>query len=176
MSHATLHRKTEVDLNTSEIILRKSPVNIRDLLIYFRDQHLHSLEIQNISMMLQTIPDKIIAMIDQEKVLQILNQFMENALKALPDGGYIDLKAYQQSNCVIISFIDNGLGIKEENLNKIKMGLTDFIIDNKMKLGVGLFISRWIAQAHGGKIMVESVERQGSIVSVCLPLENSQKD
>lgn len=172
MNQVALSQNTEVSLNTSEIVLRKSPVNIRDLLIYFRNHHLYALELQNISMMLQTIPDLIIAVIDQEKILQVLNLFMENSLRAMPEGGYINLKAYRQSDSVIISLIDNGMGIREENLKKIKLGLTDFIVGNKVKLGVGLFISRWIVQAHGGQIRVESQEGQGSVVSLCLPLNH----
>lgn len=171
MSHATISRNSEVSLNTNEIVLNKSPVNIRDLLIHFRNNHLYALELQNISMMLQTIPDLIIAFIDKEKILQVLNQFMENSLRALPDGGYINIKAYRQSDTVIISLIDNGSGIREENLKKINLGLTDFIVGNQVKLGVGLFVSRWIVQAHGGQISVFSQEGQGSVVSLCLPLD-----
>jgi signal transduction histidine kinase len=172
MRQETLSRNSEVSLNTNEIFLKKRPVNIRDLLNYFRDHHLYALELQNISMMLQTIPDLIIAVIDQEKILQVLNQLMENSLRALPEGGSINLKADCQCGCVIISLIDNGTGIREDNLKKIRLGMTDFIVGNKVKLGVGLFISRWIVQAHGGQIRVESQEGKGSVVSLCLPLDH----
>ncbi|MCE3013812.1 MAG: cell wall metabolism sensor histidine kinase WalK [Proteobacteria bacterium] len=170
MSHATLRPSSEVSLNNNEIVLNKRPVNIRDFLMTFRNHHLYTLELQNISIIMQTIPDLIIAFIDQEKILQVLNQFIENSRSALPEGGDIYLKAYRQSDTVIISLIDNGSGIKEENLKKINLGHTNFIVGKQVKLGVGLFISRWIVQAHGGQISVDSQVGQGSKVSVCLPL------
>lgn len=159
-----------VELSTNEINLKIMPVNVRDLLIFVRDQHLGAFDEQNITMTLQVIPEKIMAGIDQEKIIQVLNHFIQNAISALPEGGIIDIKAYRQSNNVIISFIDNGLGISKDNLKNIKLGLTHFINGNKMKLGVGLFISRWISEAHGGRIQIESIEGEGCVVSLTLPV------
>jgi signal transduction histidine kinase len=136
MSQAILKNSEIVEISTNEIKLTKKPVNIRDLLIFFRSHHLCALDMQKVTMTLQIIPESIMAMIDQEKILQVFNQIFDNSMKALPDGGTIDIKAYRQSNNLIVSFIDNGLGMERQNLINIRLGLTYFINGNKMKLGV----------------------------------------
>jgi signal transduction histidine kinase len=170
MSQAACKNFDIAEIATNEISLKIMPVNVRDLLIYVRDQHLCAFDMKNITMTLQVIPEKIMAAIDQEKIIQVLNHFIQNAITALPEGGIIDIKAYRQSDNVTISFIDNGFGIGKENLKNIKLGLTNFICGNKMKLGVGLFISRWISEAHGGRIQIESIEGKGCVVWVILPI------
>lgn len=109
---------------------------------------------------------------DKEKLQQVLINIIANAVKYTPDGGRIDISAKADSDSVVISVKDNGMGIPEEDQPRI---FERFYRVEKARTsdtggtGLGLAIAKEIVDAHGGQIWLESKVGAGTKVDVRLP-------
>ena len=109
---------------------------------------------------------------DPERLRQVLVNFTDNAIKYTPSGGTITLSLENQKNWVKVTVADTGIGIKAEDREMIfeRFYRTDKARSREMGgSGLGLSIARWIAQAHNGKITVESTVGVGSTFTLWLP-------
>lgn len=110
--------------------------------------------------------------IDQDKVTQVIDNILNNAIKYSPDGGTITCRLMETHNSVVISITDEGLGIPRKDLIHI---FDRFYRVDKARArsmggtGLGLAISKEVVQLHGGKIWVSSVENKGSTFFISLP-------
>jgi signal transduction histidine kinase len=106
----------------------------------------------------------------RDKLKQVLLNLVSNARDAMPEGGMLDLAACTQNGTVRISVQDPGVGIPQENLDRI----FDAFFTTKKKVsgvGLGLSVSYGIVNQHRGSIEVESVVGRGSRFTVVLPYE-----
>jgi heavy metal sensor kinase len=104
---------------------------------------------------------------------QILQNLLSNALKYTPEGGTITLNCYRQDAYGCISVQDTGPGIPAEHLPHIfdRFYRVDFGRSRGAGgAGLGLNIAQWAAQAHGGRIEVNSEVGQGSTFTLWLPI------
>lgn len=112
--------------------------------------------------------------IDTDKMMQVVDNIINNAIKYSPDGGVITVKLVQKQDRVILSISDQGLGIPRKDLNKI---FDRFYRVDKARsraqggTGLGLAIAKEIVEAHQGKIWAESSEGKGSTFYISLPYE-----
>ncbi|MEK1831718.1 ATP-binding protein [Priestia megaterium] len=96
---------------------------------------------------------------DKDKLLQLFNNVISNAVKYSPDGGNVTVKVYQKEHDVYIDIQDEGIGIPNKALGQL---FTKFYrVDNSdmRKIGgtgLGLAIVKEIVKAHGGDITVQS--------------------
>jgi PAS domain S-box-containing protein len=110
---------------------------------------------------------------DPDRVAQVVGNLLSNAFKFTPSGGAVRLSARQAGEEVAIEVRDTGPGIPKEELPKLFQRFAR--AENARTRGVsgtglGLFISKHIVEAHGGRIEVESEEGKGSAFRVILPL------
>lgn len=112
--------------------------------------------------------------IDTDKMMQVVDNIMNNAIKYSPDGGVITVRLIQNLNHVILSISDQGLGIPRKDLDKI---FDRFYRVDKARsraqggTGLGLAIAKEIVEAHHGKIWADSSEGRGSTFYISLPYE-----
>lgn len=99
----------------------------------------------------------------------ILN-LLVNALQAMPNGGSLDIEIDQKDDQVLIKIRDTGIGIGEENLDKI---FSPFFTTKEEGNGLGLSEVHKVIQAHGGSIEVQSQVGKGSLFTVKVPLKIS---
>ena len=103
---------------------------------------------------------------DQSKLRQVLLNLVSNAVKYSPRGGMIEISVVNHGNEeILLSVKDNGIGIPENQLERLfqKFSRVDSAeVSNIKGSGLGLWISREIIKAHGGKIWVESEAGVGS--------------
>lgn len=103
---------------------------------------------------------------DKERILQVVTNLIENAIKFNQQGGKVLITAsYAQHNKIIFSIADTGIGIAEDKLDKIfdKFYQVDSFERRKYGgCGLGLAISKSILELHRGRIWVESKIREGS--------------
>ncbi len=122
--------------------------------------------------------DDIIVTCDPDRVLQVFNNVVSNAMKFVPtQHGTISINSRVDDGSVVLSITDNGPGIpkeKQQSLFKRFYQVDKSLTRKSGGTGLGLAISRGIIESHGGKIWVESEENQGSTISFTLPLENSK--
>jgi phosphoserine phosphatase RsbU/P len=113
---------------------------------------------------------------DPNRVLQVLTNLVENAIKFTPADGSVMIKAYLTENdpdFVQVSIADTGRGISPEAKALIFERLyqdPNSIDDSRKGLGLGLYISKELVRLHGGQIRVESQMSHGSTFTFTLPL------
>ena len=118
------------------------------------------------------IDEAIFVDIDPDRMVQVLDNVMNNAIKYSPDGGTISARMIVTADEVKIMIKDEGIGIPEEDLGDIfkRFYRVDRARSRAMGgSGLGLAISREVVEQHGGKIWAESVERQGTTFNITLP-------
>ena len=119
--------------------------------------------------------ESVIIMGDKIGIGQLLFNLIYNAIKYTSKDGRIEISLEQSDNWAIIKVIDTGIGIAEEDLPHI---FDRFYRVDKARttgaggVGLGLSICKEIAEAHGGKIEVESEAGKGSVFKVYLPLKD----
>ena len=120
------------------------------------------------------LPDNLpLAYIDWQRVQQVLQNILENAVAHTGKGGNITVAATKQGDWVEVSMSDNGEGIPSEDLPNIFERF--YRVDRSRARatggsGLGLTIARRLVEAHGGKITVKSKLGKGSRFSFTLPI------
>jgi signal transduction histidine kinase len=108
------------------------------------------------------------------EISKAFRNIIENALRYAPENGKVTIKSRSHLGNLIISVEDNGIGIPEEDLDKIfkpyfKADKSRRVEDNLAGAGLGLSITKRIIEGHGGTIVVQSEEQKGTTVTICLP-------
>ena len=111
--------------------------------------------------------------IDQDRIIEVLDNIIGNALKFTPENGKVTVSCefLDKEDAIQVSIQDNGPGIGVEHLEKIfyKFKQIDNGLNIHMGTGLGLSISKYIIKAHGGKIWAQSPEVKGTTVLFTLP-------
>lgn len=104
---------------------------------------------------------------DKNNFEKALQNIIDNAIEAMPDGGMLTVVSELREKLFIIQIIDNGVGIKEEDLKFI----FDPFFTSKMEgTGLGLTVAMKIIEKHNGKIFVKSNKYTGTVVTIELKL------
>ena len=116
------------------------------------------------------------ANIDANKIIQVINNLLGNAIKFTPDNGTITVEAVLRGDKEIeISVTDTGIGISEEELPKVfhKFYQVSGNLQTEIRgTGIGLAIAKEIVELHGGRIWVESQVGKGTRFIFTLPFKN----
>jgi heavy metal sensor kinase len=108
---------------------------------------------------------------DETRLMQLVVNLVDNAIKYTPPGGVVTVATRRESEWAIVEVADTGPGIRPEHRQRIfeRFFRVDSARSRSGGAGLGLAISRWIAEAHGGEIRVESGPRGGTSFCVRLP-------
>jgi len=112
----------------------------------------------------QNLPE---IMADNAMLYQAFLNILLNAFQSLEDNGCLTIKTVYNSGNIIINFIDNGEGIKEDFLKKI---WTPFFTSKDSGTGLGLGIVKNIIEAHNGTITISNAKPNGTNVEMILPV------
>ncbi|HLS35323.1 MAG TPA: cell wall metabolism sensor histidine kinase WalK [Bacillota bacterium] len=117
---------------------------------------------------------KMFVWIDRDKMTQVLDNIISNAIKYSPEGGKIRLSIERKNRQLYVQIQDEGIGIPEEMHEKIfeRFYRADKARTRKLGgSGLGLAISKEIVEAHYGKIWVKNTkENKGTTIAFTLPL------
>lgn len=111
---------------------------------------------------------------DRDRIQQLMINILSNAIKYTPNGGTIRIIAAVRGREVHIQVKDNGIGIPKEDLDRL---FERFYRVDKARsrerggTGLGLSIAKEIADAHGGRISIESQVQVGTTVHIYLPIQ-----
>jgi signal transduction histidine kinase len=104
---------------------------------------------------------------DREQIRSVVTNLVLNARDALGPGGRIGIRTENAGGSVVLTVADNGCGMSAAFLRDSLF--RPFQSTKKKGLGIGMFQSRMIVEAHGGSIQVESETGKGSTFRVSLP-------
>jgi PAS domain S-box-containing protein len=110
---------------------------------------------------------------DRERIAQVINNFLNNAVKYSPDNKHIYIKIVRAERLVTISVSDRGIGIRQEEHDKIFERFYRAKANANTSFsgfGIGLYICAEIIRRHGGEIGVNSEEGVGSTFYFTLPV------
>jgi len=150
--------------------MKQQPVKLTPLIQNLGQQQMEALRKKNISLNMdldEHLPD---VMGDEAQLERVLWNLVGNAIKFTPSGGTISVSSRVDDGHVSISVKDTGMGIPEDALPQL---FTEF---RRLKgaetiegTGLGLFIVKSIVEAHGGTVLAESKQGEGSKFIVRLP-------
>jgi signal transduction histidine kinase len=109
------------------------------------------------------------ATFDRERMLQVLANLITNAIKFTGHGGSVAVRARRAAEELQVSVIDTGMGIPEEMLEAIFERFWQVGKNDQRGMGLGLYISKCIVEAHGGRIWAESSLGAGSAFHFTIP-------
>jgi len=112
---------------------------------------------------------------DPDRIVQVLRNLLDNAVKYSPEGGLIVVRGEVREDEVVVSVADQGVGLSPEHLNRLfeKFFRANSLLGRHVVgSGLGLPICRTIMESHGGRIWAESQVGQGTTLFFALPLES----
>jgi signal transduction histidine kinase len=109
---------------------------------------------------------------DRDRLEQVLQNLLSNAVKYSPEGGRVLVRAEQRGTEAVVSVTDQGPGVAPEDIARLfqRFSRLESAVASSVKgLGLGLYISRRLVEAHGGRIWAES-SGSGATFAFALPL------
>jgi PAS domain S-box-containing protein len=110
------------------------------------------------------------AQADPEKLRQVLDQLVSNAIKYSPGGGTVTVSATRRADAVEVAVADEGIGIPPSERDRIFSKF--YKAGSRQGTGLGLFIARGLVREMGGQLWVESEEGEGSRFAFDLPAKD----
>lgn len=163
-----------------QIELKKEKVALKDVVASAVESNLPLIEASRHVLTID-IPDAFPLLdLDPTRIAQVLSNFLNNAVKYTPSGGQIALSAKQDSDEVVITVTDTGIGIPAESLSSV-FEMFSRVEQNVSRaqggLGIGLSLVRKLVELHGGTVTVDSAGTGlGSSFTVRLPLSLSSPE
>jgi two-component system phosphate regulon sensor histidine kinase PhoR len=117
--------------------------------------------------------EQLAAHADREKLRQVLDQLVSNAIKFSPDGGTVTVSARETADGIELSVTDQGVGVPPSERDRIFSKFYKAGEGQTRGTGLGLFIAQGLVQEMGGKIRVDSSEGGGSRFAFALPRAES---
>jgi heavy metal sensor kinase len=155
-------------------ILAVDPQDLRDLVSEAAETTGILGEAPGIAVRLELPEQPVVLAVDRSRIRQLLLNLVTNAIKYTPAGGRVSLGLVDQGEAVAIVVGDNGTGIPAADLPHIfdrfyRVDAARSRTGERAGAGLGLAITKWIAEAHGGTITVQSRPGRGTVFTVTLP-------
>jgi signal transduction histidine kinase len=160
-----------------KIELRRSRVDLRDCVRHAAETNQADVERKSLDVRLELPGKPIYALVDRERLCQVANNLMSNAVKFTPDGGTIVWRLFQESGWQVMSIRDTGGGIKAGDLPHI----FDIFFQGHVSagvqrggLGIGLPVVKNLVELHAATIEVHS-EGEGAGTEFIVRIPASDK-
>ncbi|GFZ87224.1 PAS domain-containing sensor histidine kinase [Paenibacillus marchantiophytorum] len=167
-------------LDSKQSMMSKSTTLVSEMLEEVADRFSFQLQQRKIQIVIQVEQGVTSLRLDRDKIDQVLDNLVSNAIKYTGDEGAIRLEARKLEKDVLeISVQDNGIGIPKKDLSRIfdRFYRVDKARSRNMGgTGLGLSIAREIVKAHGGSINLESELGHGTRVVFTLPIQQEEED
>jgi signal transduction histidine kinase len=114
---------------------------------------------------------------DQDRLTQVFLNLLSNAVKYSPEGGLIRVNVCEDSDKIIVSVKDSGLGMTAEQMTRLFEKYERIDREEIQRIpgsGLGLFLTKKLVELHGGSITCDSMQGKGSTFTVCLPIYSPQ--
>ncbi len=161
--------------DAGQVTVRNDKVVLQKLMEEMYEESIILASAKSITVQLQKA-DPATILGDEQRLRQMLLNLIDNAIKYSQYNGAINLSLVKNNGRATITVADNGIGIPAEEVPRIfdRFYRVDRARSREMGgAGLGLSITRWIVQAHGGNLTVKSEVNKGSEFTVVFPLATS---
>ncbi|MFA5143840.1 MAG: PAS domain S-box protein [Candidatus Omnitrophota bacterium] len=156
-------------LESGKMKFKMGENDINEVVKEIRQTMLPVVEKKNLDFMCKLDKDLPRVTFDRDKIIQVLTNLVNNALK-FTDKGSITITTDRRDNCIQVTVNDTGPGIKKEDIPKLFQQFTQ--LQRKVGgAGLGLSICKQIIEAHKGKIWAESEFGKGAVFHFILPIK-----
>lgn len=171
-------------LQLSKMDSKEQPLNREDVDFTMFFHHIinrfeMNVKDQNITFVREIPDEEYNVRIDTDRLTQVLDNILSNAVKYSPEGGKITCKIQKHIRQIVVSVQDEGIGIEYEKLDKIfdRFYRVDKARNRQLGgTGLGLAITRELVEAHYGRIWASSKEGKGTTIYFTLPLNNRRRN
>ncbi len=152
--------------------LRCRKVNLEALCEGLKEELIPIAQKKDIALECINNADIVSAKMDEERILQVIYNLFDNALKFTPRGGRIEISIKSGKDNIFISVKDSGCGISKEKIDSLFNPRKTSPENNQRfsGLGVGLILSKMLIELHGGNISLESEVHKGAKFTFSLPI------
>ncbi|MDR7075078.1 signal transduction histidine kinase [Neobacillus niacini] len=157
------------EFESESIKLNYEPIHLDDFIIEMSKDFFIGVESKGISIEYEILPNEKFQIIgDIDKIKQVIINLLSNAIKFTGNNGKITIKLYKEMKQIVVEVIDNGIGIKQDDLPFIfeRLYRGDKSRNQIEGNGIGLTIVKNILELHNAKIAIDSKEGIGTKVKV----------
>ena len=155
-----------------KIQLNKVEVAPKELYQRLKDNHEFYLSTKDINFVMRsTLSEPVKLNIDKDKMMSVLNNLIQNAIKFTEESGTIELKVERKDERHLIQITDNGIGISEERKQSIFEAFSSSSRGTKSEIGsgLGLWIVKVFTDLHDGEVYFDTKEGEGTTFTISLP-------
>jgi two-component system, OmpR family, phosphate regulon sensor histidine kinase PhoR len=163
-------------LDAGDLQLELSPVDVRSLVSEVVDNAREAADVNGHEFVLDLPDVPLPARTDSDKLRQVLVNLVDNAVRFSPGGGRVTVGAVRRGQTIVLSVADQGVGIPDNEQNRIFSKFYRVGDAQTGGTGVGLFIAQGLVSALGGRITVRSAEGRGSSFVVELPARDGERE
>ena len=154
--------------------LHKEAVDIREIIEEAGETGELLAEHAGVAIEIHLPPEPVVVPVDRSRIRQLALNLIENAVKYTPRGGQVSVELGSHDGRVVFSVADTGIGIAPGDLPHVfdrfwRADSARTRTSERAGTGLGLAICKWIAEAHGGTIEVQSRPGRGTTFTVGLP-------
>jgi two-component system sensor histidine kinase VicK len=165
-------------IESNSLTLHKSLFNLKDVLTLLVEDCKKQIQMDGREVKViheQPIDDNVELYADKERIMQVLGNLLSNALKFTKQGRItIWTEQSDDKSQLTVKVIDTGLGIDDTLLMRL---FTKFATKSDKGTGLGLYISKSIVEAHGGKIWAENnTDKRGATFTFTLPIQKLHQE
>ncbi|MCS7295241.1 MAG: ATP-binding protein, partial [Dehalococcoidia bacterium] len=111
---------------------------------------------------------------DPDRIVQVLANLLDNALKFTPEGGRVRVELVHEDGSVVVRVHDTGPGIPSDEIDRV---FERFFKGDRARSsagsGLGLAIVKHLVQLHGGRVWAENAPEGGAVVGFALPCDSA---
>jgi signal transduction histidine kinase len=156
-------------IDAGKLIMTPAREDANALIVEAVDTFRAAASADGIALAAEGVGRPLLATFDYERLLQVLANLLTNAIKFTSKGGRIRVNGERAGDEVRISVSDTGVGIPSDLLEAVFERFWQ-VKNGRRGVGLGLYISKCIVEAHGGRIWVESAMGQGSTFYFTIPV------
>ena len=158
--------------------LHREPVDLREIIEEAGETGELLAEHAGVNIEIRLPPQPLVLAVDRSRVRQLALNLIENAVKYTPRGGQVSVELAGNDGRVVFTVADTGIGIAAGDLPHVfdrfwRADSARTRTSERAGTGLGLAICKWIAEAHGGTIEVQSRPGRGTTFTVGLPRSDS---
>jgi signal transduction histidine kinase len=166
---------SQIAMNNGDLEPNWENISIKDLILSIvkQNEEVYSKKNAKIKIDIDKLPDKYLA--DNKMLDHCFTNILGNAVKYSPENSTVKILGALVENKILVKIIDNGIGIPKDDLKNI--GEKFYRAKNTLKIsgtGIGLYLTKYFIKLHNGQVLIQSVEGQGSEVTIVLPIKNEK--